>query len=70
MNCTNQGSIQHGTAQGNLNLFDSLANVVDLFDVGRYYVLGLLQERVHDGGAVGQFARDARNTCNNRQTTS
>ena len=45
--------------------FNSLANVVDLLDVRRYDVLWFLEERVHDGGAAGQLARDARNTCNN-----
>ena len=43
---------------------NSLADVVDLLDVGRYDVLGLLEERLHDGGAARQLARDAGNTCN------
>ena len=43
---------------------NSLADVVDLLDVGRDDVLGLLEERLHDGGAACQLARDAGNTCN------
>ena len=43
---------------------NSLADVVDLLDVGRDDVLGLLEERLHDGRAARQLARDAGNTCN------